>query len=391
MIKNKNLKEKIDEVYSCSNCGLCREQIDYENGVYGICPVWEIYGFDSYTARGRSSIAQSLLEGRLKYTPPLIEHVYKCLLCGNCKEHCTWAGLYVDVPEIVKAMRRDIVDGGFGLDSLKRVDLEVEKFQNVFGKSSSEMAKWAIDLNLPKKGSILYWSGCYNSNRYPKTSRSVVAILRKANINPAYLGEEEWCCGSPQDTNGKKILSEKLIKHNIEMIKNSGTKIVITSCAGCYHSLKSDWPKLIGELPFRVVHISEFVADLLIKGKIKFKKSIDRKITYHDPCHLGRYEGVYNPPRDILKNIPKLQFVEMLRNRENAWCCGGGGGATAVAFPELSSEIAKIRIDEAISTKANAIVTACPFCKNVLTSATKNDMEVYDLPVLIAEAMELEV
>ena len=391
MIKNKNLKRWKNEVYSCCNCGFCREQIDYKSGTYGICPVWEVYGFDSYTARGRNNIAQALLEGRLEYTPRLIEHVYKCLLCGNCKEHCFSGGLYVDVPEIVKAMRRDIVDGGFELDSLKKVDSKIRKTHNVFEKSSSEGTKWDVDLNLPKKGSILYWSGCYNKFKFPKTSRSVVAILREANINPAYLGEEEWCCGGPQDTNGQKILSEELIKHNVETIKASGTKIIITSCAGCYHSLKSDWPKVIGELPFKVVHISEFVADLLTKGEIRFKKPIDRKITYHDPCHLGRYEGVYNPPRDILKAIPKLQFVEMLRNRENAWCCGGGGGATAVAFQELSSEIAKIRIDEANSTKANAIVTACPFCKNVLTNATKNDMEVYDLPVLIAEAMELEV
>jgi len=391
MIKNKNLEEWKNDAYSCCNCGLCREQIDYETGVYGSCPVWEIYGFDSYTGRGRSNIAQALLEGRLKYTPRLIDHVYKCLLCGNCKEHCTWTGLHVNVPEIVKAMRRDIVDGGLEPASLKKVDSKVEKYHNVFGKSSSQMTKWAIDLDLPKKGSILYWSGCYNSFRYPKTSRSVVAILRKANINPAYLGEEEWCCGGPQDTNGRKNLSEELIKHNVEMIKTSGAKIIITACAGCYHSLKSDWPKVIGELPFKVVHISEFVADLLIKGELRFKKPIDRKVTYHDPCHLGRYEGVYDPPRKILKDIPKLQFVEMLRNRENAWCCGGGGGATTVAFPELSSKIAKIRIDEAKSTKANTIITACPFCKDVLTNAAKNDMEVYDLPVLIAEAMELEV
>jgi len=387
--KNKNLEYYKNEIYSCCNCGFCREQIDYETGIYGICPVYKIFGFDSYTGRGRANIAQGILEGRLEYTPRLIENLYKCLLCKNCTEHCTWAGLYVDIPEIVKAMRRDIVDSGLEPKSIKNVNSKVEKYHNVFGKDSSQMTKWAEDLDLSKTGDILYWSGCYNSFKYPKTSRSTIAILRAAKINPAYLSEEEWCCGDPQCANGQQNLSEELIKYNIEMIKASGAKIVLTACAGCYNAMKSDWPKVVGELPFKVVHISEFVADLLKKGKIRFKKPIDRKITYHDPCHLGRYQGIYDPPRDILKAIPKLQLEEMLRNRENAWCCGGGGGAAAVAFPELSKDVAKFRIEEAENVQADAIITTCPFCKSILSNTTKNNMEVYDLTVLIAEAMDL--
>jgi len=388
---NKNLEKIKDEVYSCFHCGFCREQVDHEKGTYKICSVREIYGFDSYSARGRNSIALALLEGRLKYSPKLVKQIYTCLLCRNCNEHCTWLNLHIDTPEIVKAMREDIVDSGLELDSLKKIDLNVEKNHNVFGKSSSEVIKWAKDLNLPKNGEVLYWSGCYDSAIYPETSKSTVAILKMVDINPAYLAEEEWCCGAAQFANGNKSLAKKMIEHNIETIKASGAKKVITSCAGCYHFFKSEYPKVVGQLPFEVVHISEFVAKLLKKEKIKFKTGIDKKVTYHDPCHLGRYEGIYDSPRMSLEAIPKLELVEMLRNRENAWCCGGGGGPTQVAFPKLTSEIASERIDEAKNTEASSIITTCPFCKYVLSSAAKGQMEVYDFPEIISEAMGLTI
>ncbi|MCE5257328.1 MAG: (Fe-S)-binding protein, partial [Spirochaetaceae bacterium] len=158
-----------------------------------------------------------------------------------------------------------------------------------------------------------------------------------------------------------------------------------------FHALKSDYPEIIGKLPFEVVHSSEVIADLIASGKIKLDTEVATTLTYHDPCHLGRYEKVYEPPRAILKSIKGVNFVEMPRNKANAWCCGGGS-VVAVAFPDLSKDIADDRVQEAKGTEANAIVSACPLCENGLSQvARKVKMDVYDLSVIVAKAMGMQL
>lgn len=382
-------KNVVDEMFRCSRCGYCREMVYPQTGTYKICPPYEARRWESYTARGRIAIARAILDGKIEYSDRLVERVYSDLLCANCKEHC---GPGVDTLSVIRAMREDMVNLGLEPAPLKEVDSNVERFYNVFGKSAVIRTEWAKELNFPNKGNVLYFTGCYDSFRYPETARAVVAILKKGGIDPAYLGEEEWCCGLPQLVNGHVDLAERMMRHNVEAIKASGAEMVVTSCAGCYHALKSEYPKVLGELPCKLVHVSEVIANLLEEGKIKFEKEIGKTVVYHDPCHLGRYEGVYDPPRYALKSVPKLQLLEMLRNRENAWCCGGGGGATRVAFPDLAAEIADARIDEARDVKADAIVTSCPLCLNVLTIAgEKKNLKVVNLPIIIAEAMGLAV
>lgn len=377
----------IDEIYRCSRCGYCREMIYPQTGTYKICPIYEVRQWESYTARGRITIARAILDGKIKYNERLVERVYSDLLCANCKEHC---GPGVDTISIFRAIREDLTTIGLEPLPLREVDSNVEKFNNVFGKDAHGRVAWAVNSPLPAKGEILYFIGCYDSYKYPETARAVTAIFKKCGIDLACLGEEEWCCGLPQLMNGNINLAEKMMRHNLESIKNTGAKVVLTSCAGCYHALKSEYPKFLGRLPFNVIHVSEFLDDLLRKGSIRFEKEIDKKAVYHDPCHLGRYEGVYEPPRNVLKKVPKLSLLEMKRNRENAWCCGGGGGTTFVAFPDLSVKIADTRIDEARAVNADIIVTSCPLCLNVLTVAGgKKNLKVVNLPVLIAEAMGL--
>ncbi len=382
-------KKVLDEIFRCSRCGYCREMIYPQTGTFKICPIYEARRWESYTARGRIAIARAILDGKLKYNERLVERVYSDLLCGNCKEHC---GPGVDTLAPLRAMREDMVSLGLEPASIREVNSNVEKTYNVFGENAVRRTEWVKKLSLSEKGNVLYFTGCYDSFRYPKTARAVVTILRKGGINPAYLGEKEWCCGIPQLVNGQVGLAEKMMKHNAEIIKDSGAEMVIASCAGCYHALKSEYSKVVGKLPFNVVHVSEVIANLLKEGKIKFDNEISKTIAYHDPCHLGRYEGIYDPPRYTLKSVPKLKLVEMLRNRENAWCCGGGGGATRVAYPRLTAEIADTRITEAQDVKADAIVTSCPLCVDVLAiAAEKKNMRVYDLPAVIAEAMGLTV
>ncbi|TZE82521.1 (Fe-S)-binding protein [Calorimonas adulescens] len=380
-------------VESCGRCGKC---IVGEAGY--ICPVQQhTGGFDHYVARGRNQIARAILDGKLEYTPELIDVVYTCLGCKSCYEQCGLLDHHtgqpaIDETKITRAMRVDIVREGKGpLPALKAVDSNVQKSHNPFGEPVEKRSAWAAGLDLPKTGDTVYFAGCYASYRNPKIAKATVAILKKGGIDVAYLGEDEWCCGVPELWDGNASLAEELIQHNVNALKVAGVKRVITSCAGCFHSLKTDYPEIIGKLPFEVVHSSEVIADLIENGKINLDTEIVKTLTYHDPCHLGRHENIYEPPRNALKAIKGAKFVEMPRNRGNAWCCGGGA-VVAVAFPDLSKDIAYDRIQEAKGTAAEALVSACPLCENSLTQAARKDkMEVYDLSVIVAEAMGIQI
>ncbi len=377
----------------CSRCGMC---IVGENGY--ICPVQQHSGgFDPSVARGRNQIARAILEGRLKYSDELMESTFTCLGCDNCHEQCgrvdpRTGEKLIDEGKITRALRVDLVKAGYGPpEPLKAVDANMEKVHNPFGEPEGRRSAWAAGLNLPVQGDTVYFAGCYAAYRNPKIARATVAVLQKGGVNVAYLGENEWCCGVPELWDGNAPLSEEVIQHNVEALKAAGAKRVVTSCAGCFHALKSDYPEIIGKLPFEVVHSSEVIADLIASGKITLDTEVATTFTYHDPCHLGRYEKVYEPPRAILKSIKGAKFVEMPRNKNNAWCCGGGS-VVAVAFPDLARDIADDRVQEAKGTEAEAIVSACPLCENGLTqSARKAKMEVYDLSVVVANAMGMHV
>jgi len=178
-------------------------------------------------------------------------------------------------------------------------------------------------------------------------------------------------------------LAEELARHNMEAFKASEAKQVVTHCAGCYRTLKLDYPERLGELSFEVVNAIEVIRDLINDGKLKFKKA-ELKATYHDPCHLGRHAGIYDAPREVVKAIPGVELVEMKRTREASWCCGAGGGVKS-GFSELAVDIAKDRIREAEETEAEYLVTACPFCVRNLKDAA----EALDSRIRVKDILEL--
>ncbi len=184
-------------------------------------------------------------------------------------------------------------------------------------------------------------------------------------------------------------MKQKLIPQNIDMIEKVGVTEVVTACAGCHQTLTNDYPKVYGKLPFNVMHISQFLSRLNQDGRLEFKRKvhrkIDREITYHDPCHLGRHSGVFEEPRNLLKALPGIIFNEMPRNRMSSRCCGAGGGFK-IAFNDKATTIGSKRVLEAVETHADMIITTCPFCKtNLLEGAFKleNELKTYDLVELI--------
>jgi len=392
--------QKLEEikgmVYACTQCGYCREKYSDEAytklPTFRVCPVREhAGGFEHHYARGKIQIAQGILEGRFPYSEELVELLYTDPDCRLCTWVCD-AERILDPPKVWRAMRQDIVAAGMGPPKpLKEIDSRVSERHNVFGARPERRSRWASGLKLPEQGDVVYFAGCYASYTQPEIARATVAILREAGLGLAYLGEEEWCCGVVQFHDGSISLARQMATHNIEAIRASSAKMVVTSCAECYKSLKVEYPQMFGDIPFKVVHISELLAELADSGRVSFRKGLEEsRVTFHDPCHLGRYCGVYDQPRQVLRSIPGVELAEMLRHREYAWCCGNGADLVRSVAPELASEIARDRVEEARDTGAQAIITSCPRCVASL-GRVADGMKIYDLTVAVAEAMGLEV
>jgi heterodisulfide reductase subunit D len=358
-----------------------------------VCPSYDALRLEHYCGRGRTTIALGLVEGVVRFSKSLGDVFYSCLTCGACKEICPEN---IDIPTIVKALRKELVDRGLEPHKLRKLDAGIREKHNLFGEVELR-SKWAEDLNLPKEGQVLYFAGCSASYTYPKIARATAKILLEAELNVAYLGEDEWCCGAPALWGGNSELFIEIMKHNLSNIRESGAKKIIFSCAVCYSTFKKYYTMEGSKKPLEASHISEAVAELIKMGKIQLTEPIKKRVTYHDPCNLGRGEKIYEPPRDILKKIPQLQYLEMPRNRKNALCCGEGI-VTGTVFPNLTRRISTDRIDDAKKIGAQVIVTCCPGCVATLSKASarlkskeKVNIEVYDLIEIVAEAMRLRL
>jgi heterodisulfide reductase subunit D len=254
-----------------------------------------------------------------------------------------------------------------------------------------ELLGGMIKVKNPTKSDIIYFVGCTTAYRQPEIAKATSKIFEQAEVDYIILHPDEWCCGSPLLRTGQKELAEKMIHHNIDAIKKTGVKTVVTSCAGCYATLKNDYPAFVKDLGFEIIHSSEFIKKLIKEGKLKLKETKE-KVTYHDPCHLGRHGGLYDPPREVLKSIPKIDLVEMLRRRKNSWCCGGGGGLIS-GNPEIASKAAHIRLKEAVDTGADTLVSTCPFCKLNLSREAENSkikISIKDLSEIVQKNLEKE-
>lgn len=391
---NSALRELKGMAYACRRCGNCREK--YSDDVstrmesYRVCPIREhTAGFECHYARGKMQIAQGILEGQLAYSEQLIDLLFTDPDCKLCSWVCG-AEPVLDPPQVWRAMRKDIVAAGLGPPAkIKAIDDRVHERHNVFGARPDVRARWAKEHQLARKGSILYFAGCYASYQQTEIAGATVAVLRAAGIDVSYLGEDEWCCGAVQFHDGSVSVAEDVARHNVKMIHASGAQTVVTACAECYKSLKHDYADIMGRLPFEVRHISELLAELIDGGRISFKAKLpESRLTFHDPCRLGRYCGIYEPPREVLRKIPGVVLVEMKRHKENAWCCGGGADLVQHLNPDLASAIAMDRLEEAGRTHAEAIVTACPRCIAGFRRSGAQT-QTYDLIVAIARAMGL--
>ncbi len=411
----------------CSQCSYCKwipfDQVKSWRFAKG-CPSIAYNNFLSYSARGRFAVALSLLNGQSIYSDRVVDIVYKCVTCGSCDVSDKICRYNLEPLEMIHELRFRLVEDGQLLLEHTAVIEHLRKENNMMMKSGAERGDWAEGLDVKhipgESAEVLFHAGCCFSydTELRDTARTAVSLLRDAGVDVGIMGKDESCCGGRTYDMGYKEEFTRLAEKNIKAWTAAGVKTVVTSCADCYHAFLRLYPPL--GVKFEVLHTVQLLDRLIKEGKIKFSKTVPLRVTYHDPCHLGRqgepyvpwegkekkvknqiviYEprkpryngawGVYEPPRDVLKSIPGLELVEMERIREYAWCCGAGGGARE-AYPDFSNWTATERLEEAKSTGAEAIVSACPWCERNLIDAIKaasDKMKVFDVAEIVRLAI----
>ena len=387
-----NLEKHRDRLLRCTRCGTCGAKYDYFSGVLRVCPIVDHSpGFEVYYPRGRISTAREISEGNLTYSKELAKVLTACSTCSNCVQQCGSTDAkgdpLINTPRIIEAMRADIVDLGLAPEPYVTISSRTEKNYNPYAELHEKRTQWAEGLDVQfGKSDIVYFVGCTSSYRRKEIATATVKILKKIG-GPFTILKDEWCCGSPLLRTGSWKLAEKMARHNVEALRDA--KTVIMSCAGCVRTFLKDYPEIVGDLPFEVLHITEFLETLMDEGKLTLKEPIVKKVTYHDPCHIGRELLMYDPPRNVLNAIPGIQFVEMKSTRENAWCCGGGGGLK-ISNPGMAVDTATDRLNHAKGVGAEAIVSSCPFCKTNIVDAIKktgSDLEMCDITELVARSI----
>ena len=366
------------ELYSCVRCGICRDWGGWKEADL-ICPWIKVTsGFESNYARGRMRLAQSFLEKSLPVTQSYLEKVYLCSLCGSCEAHCP---LELPTVNIFESLRSDLVEAGYQLERHKVLAARWRERGNPYGKTRIFNIQKA-----PKKADVLYFAGCTSAINACEIATSTLNVLEKAGLTVATLGDNEPCCGSVFLRTGQRKLATEAANRTVKALESLKPALVVTACAGCYRTIKQDYPLLGVKYDFEVQHSTQFLGELLKEGRLRLK-SLHETVTYHDPCHLGRHMKVYEEPREILTNIPGVKFAETSPKREHALCCGAGGGAK-VAFPEKVNNIALNRLEQVKETNAKILTSACPFCYTNFRDAlnkTGLDIKMLDISQLIEE------
>ena len=356
------LEEVRKAVNCCTMCGFCKS----------VCPSFKSIGWDSALSRGRIVLTYGLLTGDLQPDESLVRNMYTCTTCADCVRRCPSK---VEIVDIIEMCRADLVKAGCILPKHKAMCENILADGNPFGEKQSREEALGKKPHAAKVG---YFAGCTATYRSKETARATMSILDKLGVD--YTTLDETFCGSVMQRVGwPQEDVTKLMQKNVEAIKAMGVETLVLSCAGCYRMFKIEYPKYV-DVPFEVLHITEYLARMDLK-----LKPMSGVVTYHDPCHLGRHCGVYEPPREVIAKIPGIEFKEMDFNRKTSHCCGGGGGVRS-AYPEESMDIASTRLDEA--SFADVIITTCPFCVNNLDAA-KGDrkIQVRDLVEIIDELL----
>lgn len=393
--KYKHLAKVGPNVLQCIACGDCREMTDYtaDPPRWGVCVARDhTSGFEPYFGRGKMQIIRSLWQGTIEPSKEMAEVIFQCPTCNACTEACAYD---MDNVELYEALRAELVDAGCGLEAHIPMNKAMVELLNPYERDNKLKKTWLEKLDFKiknayeEKADVLYYVGCTAALTpdIETVAINTAKVFNKLDVDFSVFGEYEVCCGSVAMRTGDRKAFNSVANKNYELFKNAGVKTIVTSCSGCYRTLKVDYADHMEDLGIEVLHTVEFLVNYMKEKDVKLKH-LGLKVTYHDPCHTGRHTGLYEEPREILSKIADI--TEMKTIKQSAKCCGAGGGVKK-GFPELSMEIAKSRVIEAEETGMDYIVSICPFCFRNLSDAIEesgSSLKMIDLMELVIQAIE---
>ncbi len=374
-------KEIIDVIKSsggdafkrCFQCGLCD----------AVCPWNRVRTF---------SMRKLVREATFGLTEIESEDIWRCTTCGRCPQQCPR-----DVRQIESGVALRRIANEYGVfpapvKPVRTVNAGLVGQGNPFGEDREKRGAWAEGLSVKpftEGMEILYFPGCYLSYdpRLKKVARATAKALNSAGVDFGILGPKENCCGESIRKTGDEDLFKRLARENIKTFIDNGVKKILVSSPHCYHTFTNEYPEF--RVNFEVVHISQYLFELLSEGRLSLKGEYPKKVTYHDPCYLGRHNGIYDEPRGVLTKIPGLDLQEMPESRSDSLCCGGGGGR--VWMETLKAErFCDLRIEQAIGVGAEVLATSCPYCITMLedsrlTTGVEEKIEVKDITEIIQD------
>jgi len=376
-------KEVIDEVREkggdavkfCYQCGKCDT----------VCPWNRVRTF---------SMRKLIREATFGLTEVEREEIWRCTTCGKCPQRCPRDVKQIDDMVALRRMATGYNVFPASVKPVRTVSSALAAQGNPFGEERKNRAGWAEGLSVKTFAEgmeVLYFPGCYLSydSRLKKVAAATATILKKAGVDFGILGSKENCCGESIRKTGNEDLFKRLARENIKTFIEHGVKKILVSSPHCYHTFKNEYPEF--KVNFEVVHISQYLFNLIREGRLEITKGYGKKVTYHDPCYLGRHNGIYDEPREVLKKIPDLELFEMAESREESLCCGMGGGRVWMET-EKSERFSNLKVEQAIGLGAEVLATSCPYCITALEDSRLvlnyvDVMEVKDITEIIQEVI----
>lgn len=360
---------------SCFQCGLCTAS----------CPWNDVRTFLPH---------KKITESKFGLVELSEEDWWLCSTCNMCVSRCPRG---VAITDVIRAVRNITLDSVIRAvpTSLRNAMGSLKNAGNPWGGSREERAGWVKDLTIPpvnEETEMLYFSCCTPAfdPKMGSVARAAARILQKTGARFGILGSEESCCGESVRKAGNYALFDSLAARNIAAIHKSGVREVIVTSPHCYDTFKKDYPARGAD--FAVIHVVQYLARLINEGQLAFKKSFPKNVVYHDPCYLGRHNGVYDEPRIVLKSIPDLTLADEMNTRENSLCCGGGG-ARIWMETKKGERFSDTLVEQAIDLGADVLATACPYCllnfkDSVLTLGKEDSIKVMDISEIVDEVMD---
>ena len=370
------LAARLELLDPCYQCGTCS----------GLCPYSPITEF-----RPRKLVLRAQLEPESVLQSELL---WQCSACWACVPRCP---MDVRPPELFSALRARALEEGTVPDAFAKTLFDslqsVHRYGNPWGYPSRGRTEWAAGLDVQQMAAgveVLYYVGCSPSYdpRVREVPRALVEIFKKGGIDFGLLGEEERCCGDAVRWLGEEGLFQALAEENAAQFNGYKPQRIVTTSPHCYNIFKKEYP----ELDLEVLHYTQLLAELIAEGRLPLADGPEVRVTYHDPCYLGRRSGIYEEPRSVLSSLPGVELVEMERERARSLCCGGGGGRFWLGVEQEEERPSELRLKEALQTGAQVLVTACPFCLINFREAAKtlnleDKIRIVDLAELVSERL----